>query len=125
MALELKATKHNYYSSESNYYVGGRENYGRNDYDSWEMFKEDWLFSDGTIDDDLNHLFRFDILESEENPGNFTLWLFFILQRKGIYRPVHINTITEADLPEIEEFLSKRWEYMKSQWEEFSKEVEV
>lgn len=123
MALELKVTRHNYYSSESNYYVGGCENYGRNDYDSWEMFKKDWLFPDGTIDDDLNHLFRFDILESEENPGNFTLWLFFILQRKGIYRPVHINTITEADLPEIEEFLSKRWEYMKSQWEEFSKEV--
>lgn len=122
MALELKSTNHNYYCSESNYYAGGHENFGRNDYDNWEAFKEEWLW-DGKIDDDLNHLFRFDILENEDTPGHFTLLLFFILQRKGIFRPVRIESITEQDLPEIEAFLKSRWEYMKRQWEEFSQEV--
>lgn len=122
MALTLKPTNHSYYCSESNYYVGGRENYGRNDYDSWETFKEDWLF-DGKLDDDYNHLFRFDIIGSEENPGNFSLHLYFILQRKGIFRPVFIAHITEKDMPEIEAFLRDRWAYMEHQWKEFSNDT--
>lgn len=122
MALELKATDHSYYCSDSNYYVGGRENYGRCDYDSWADFKEEWLNKDGSIDDDLNHLFRFDIIKSEEEPGKFYLWLFFVLQRKGIFRPVWIKNLNSEDIPEIEEFLKLRWEYMKEQWKEFSHE---
>lgn len=43
MALELKNTEHSYYCSDNNYYVGGAENHGRCDYDTWEDFKEDWL----------------------------------------------------------------------------------
>lgn len=115
--LKLQKTNHSYYCSESNYYVGGQDNYGRSDYDSWKAFKDDWLL-DGEIDDDYNHLFRFDILESEANPGNHSLHLFFILQRKGIFRPVFIGRITLEDMPEIESFLLGRWAYMKHQWEE-------
>lgn len=123
MALELKNTEHSYYCSDNNYYVGGAENFGRCDYDTWEDFKEEWLV-DGSLDDDYNHLFRFDILESEETPGRFELFLFFILQRKGIFRPVWIRSITKDNLAEIETFLSQRWQYLKSQWREFSGEVE-
>lgn len=123
--LELKNTEHSFYCSDSNYYVNGHQNYGRCDYDTWEDFKANWL-NERTldIDDDLNHLFRFDILEDEdgENTGTFRLFLFFILQRKGIFRPVVIHTITEDDLPEIEEFLRLRWQYLKSQWKEFSED---
>lgn len=122
MALELKATDHSYYCSESNYYVGGRENYGRCDYDSWDDFKQEWLDPGDLIDDDYNHVFRFDITKSEETPGRFDLWLFFILQRKGIYRPVWVKNITQGDIPEIKNFLEDRWEYMKNQWKEFSHE---
>mgnify|MGYP007117714128 CR=1 FL=1 len=43
MALELKNTEHSYYCSDNNYYVGGAENFGRCDYDTWEDFKEEWL----------------------------------------------------------------------------------
>lgn len=122
MALELKNTKHSYYCSESNYYVDGTRNYGLCEYDTWEDFKEEW-FVDGSLDDDLNHLFRFDILENDDVPGEFRLFLFFILQRKGIFRPVCIRNITKDNLSEIETFLSQRWPYLKSQWREFSEEV--
>lgn len=122
MSLELKETNHSYYCSESNYYVGGRENYGRCDYDSWADFKQEWLDPGDLIDDDYNHIFRFDITKSEETPGGFDLWLFFILQRKGIYRPVWVKNITQEDIPEIKNFLEDRWEYMKNQWKEFSHE---
>lgn len=121
MALELKSTNHSYYCSDTNYYVGGRENYGRNDFDTWASFKNEWICGD-ELDDDLNHLFRFDIYENTENPGNFCLYLFFLLQRKGIYRPVYIEHITSEDMPEIEAFLRDRWAYMQHQWKEFSNE---
>lgn len=120
MRISLKSTTHSYYCSETNYYVGGADNYGRCDYESWEAFKEEWFMNGQFMDDDLNHLFRFDIYEES---GNFQLFLYFILQRKGIFRPVIIEKITDNDLPEIEKFLAERWEYMKTQWEEFSTEV--
>ncbi len=123
MGLKLHKTYHSYYCSESNYYVGGDRNYGRCDYKTWKAFKKDWYGPGCIYDDDLNHVFRFDITENEDVPGTFGLWLFFVLQRKGIYRPVYIKTISEKDMPEIERFLSDRWKYLKSQWEEFSKEV--
>lgn len=121
--LEFKATKHSYYCSDSNYYVNGFQNFGRYEYADWHDFKVDWIGNDAMeLDDDYNHLFRFDIIESEDKPGEFELHLFFILQRKGIFRPVVIHRITKEDMPEIEAFLSQRWQYMKSQWYEFSKE---
>ena len=122
MTLELKNTKHSYYCSDKNYYASSSENFGRCDYGTWEEFKKEWLVN-GSLDDDLNHLFRFDVFESEETQGGFELFLFFILQRKGIFRPVRIHSITKDNLAEIETFLSHRWQYLKSQWREFSGEV--
>lgn len=122
--MKLQKTNHSYYCSNSNYYVGGHENFGRSDYETWNEFKEEWLSSDGSIDDDYNHLFRFDIEEDEDENeipnGKYSLSLYFILQRKGIFRPVFISSITEKDMPEIKDFLSKRWDYLKRQWIELS-----
>lgn len=50
--LKLKSTEHSYYCSDSNYYVNGYQNFGRADYDTWKNFKDEWMYSDGTIDDD-------------------------------------------------------------------------
>lgn len=120
--LDLVPTNHSYYCSDHNYYVNGDDNYGRCDYESWKEFKAEWVNTDGSLDDDLNHLFRFDIVKEDgiEKQG-FTLWLFFILQRKGIYTPVQINNITQDDMPEITAFLRARWSYLQKQWEEFNK----
>lgn len=126
--MELRPTDHRYYCSNSNYYVDGYQNFGRCDYDTWKDFIDEWCVSviNGKpieFDDDLNHLFRFDICERDEHSGEFSLHMFFILQRKGIFRPVIVRKITEADIPEIEKFLRSRWEYLKGQWSEFSDEV--
>jgi len=116
--LKFQETNHAYYCSDNNYYVDGKgsNNHGRCEYDTWEEFKEEWL--DPELDDDYNHVFRFDITKSYD--GQLELWLSFTLQRKGIYRPVWIKEIKETEMEEINEFLKKRWEYMTSQWEEFS-----
>jgi hypothetical protein len=128
--LELRETKHSYYCSPNNYYVGNfnGENHGRCEYDTWPEFKKEWLSEredESRLDDDYNHVFRFDILEKRDSEtdkpiGRYSLWLFFILQRKGIYRPVRVKEITKEDMAEIEQFLKDRWQYLKNQWIEFS-----
>lgn len=123
--MQLQATDHSYYCSESNYYVGNRcgENFGRCEYDTWEDFQEEWLASDGiSIDMDYNLCFRFDIKQKPKT-DEFELWLFFILQRKGIYRPVWIKHIEEKNMPDVERFLKMQWEYMQNQWKEIAENL--
>lgn len=124
--MKLQATEHSYYCSESNHYVGNQhgENFGRCEYDTWADFQEEWLDSDGvSIDMDYNLCFRYDIkqrrnLDTDEPIAEFELWLFFMLQRKGIYRPVWIKHIEEKDMPGIKGFLEKQWHYIQNQWNE-------
>jgi len=124
--MKLQATEHSYYCSESNHYVGNQhgENFGRCEYDTWADFQEEWLDSDGvSIDMDYNLCFRYDIkqrrnLDTDEPIDEFELWLFFMLQRKGIYRPVWIKHIEEKDMPGIKGFLEKQWNYIQYQWNE-------
>ena len=124
--MKLQATEHSYYCSESNHYVGNQhgENFWRCEYDTWADFQEEWLDSDGvSIDMDYNLCFRYDIkqrrnLDTDEPIDEFELWLFFMLQRKGIYRPVWIKHIEEKDMPGIKGFLEKQWNYIQYQWNE-------
>lgn len=132
--MELHATDHEYYCSDTNYYVGNRngENYGLCEYDSWQEFCENWMpwnKSDGTdpeIDWDYNLLFRFDINQKEDDEGNkldeYFLNLFFILQRKGIFRPVIVHSIKKEDMPYIEKTLKSAWNYLSDLWKEFHEE---
>lgn len=110
----LKETNHEYYCSDSNYYVGNRngENHGLVEYDSWSDF-----ISQHYHDMDLNFLIRYDI---KKNGDKYTLHLYFILQRKGIFAPVIIDKITEEDMDDIEDYLLCRWNYIKKMWEELS-----
>lgn len=120
--MQLQATDHSYYCNESNYYVGNRcgENFGRSEYNTWADFKEGWLYSDGVnINIDYNLCFRFDIKQNPEANG-YELWLFFMLQRKGIYRPVLIKHLEEKDMPNVEQFLKMQWEYIQNQWKEIA-----
>lgn len=102
------------------------------EFETWEEFFEEW----GSVDKDYNLLFRFDIenLEGEDDEGNdvvypdiFTGKFFFILQRKGLFFPVTVESLTEADLPAIEKYLSEKWEGMQELWAPFSgkKAVEI
>lgn len=121
MKLQLKTTDHNYYCQDSNYYVDGLENFGLAEYESWNDFQKSWF----TTDLDYNHCFRFDIknkYNSETDSkvlGEYSLHLYYILQRKGNFVPVYIKTITEDDMEEINSYLQDSWDYIKQQWEEF------
>lgn len=120
--MKLNVTNHPYYCSKSSYYVGGSDNFGRSEYDSWSDFKEEWLgIGDDSlgIDSDLNYCVRFDITQNEDS-GAKDLWLFFLLQRKGIFSPVQVRNIKDSDMPEIEKFLKRQWKYIKKMWKEFS-----
>ena len=126
--MNLQGTNHSYYCSENNFYIGNSkgENFGRSEYETWEEFRDEWLGEDGvSIDVDYNLCFRFDIIQkrdpdTDDLTDGFELWLFFILQRKGIYRPVLIENIYEKDMPYIEKFLKIQFEYMKNQWKEIA-----
>ena len=88
----------------------------------WGDFKEEWLgIGDDSlgIDSDLNYCVRFDITQNEDS-GAKDLWLFFLLQRKGIFSPVQVRNIKDSDMPEIEKFLKRQWKYIKKMWKEFS-----
>lgn len=124
MKIKLEKTNHSFYCNDSNYYVNGLNNFGLAEYDSWSEFKEDWLLDDLTIDHDYNHCFRFDIKEKydhetdSEISGEYSLHLYFMLQRKGNFVPVRINTIVEDEMNEVNIYLKQCWEYLKKQWVE-------
>jgi hypothetical protein len=121
--MELKETNHPYYCSINNFYVGNHnnENWGRGEFSDWKEFKSS-LYYNG--DKDLNLLFRFDICQKDDDNGNlidsFYIELFYILQRKGIFAPVFINSINKNNMDEIEFFLKERYEYLKGLWFEFN-----
>lgn len=72
-----------------------------------------------------NLLIRYDIYRQEDDLGNdlggFRLHLFFVLQEKGIYKPIVIENIVEEDMPAINRMLDKYWEVLKDSWKEISK----
>lgn len=122
--LKLEATEHSYYCSDTNYYVGNKygENFGLSEYETWEEFSEAW--DSENIDYDYSLLFRYDIKnkydekEDEEIEGEYYLELFFILQRKGIFKPVVILDLKEDDLSEVEKMLKDAKQHLFGLWEE-------
>ena len=119
--LELKSTSHSYYCHEANRH----DISAVREYETWEEFKSSY-FTGENYDDDYDHIFRFDIFDKAERAdegedcSGFTLALFCIQQRRGYYTPIIIETITLEDMPEISDFLQKRWQYLEGQWSEFS-----
>jgi len=128
--------EHPYYCSESEYHTGdhpeiGQVNFGRDDFESWADFFANWGFSDP----DMNLVFRWDWhtkaqrekdcgyddyteeekAEEGEIEGDL-LEVFFVLQRKGLFRPCHIK-VTAEDEPAVREWLATRSKTILSFWE--------
>lgn len=109
--------EHPYYCEETNYYDRGC----CHEHKSWREF------SDGFAPDmDLNLLFRFDWKEDDEAPfegdiyyRNGTLWLYFMMQRKGAYFSHQIE-VCRADEPKIIAWLEPRFRHMLTLWEPFT-----
>jgi hypothetical protein len=112
---------HPYYCSRSNFYAKGNDQpFVR--YRSWsEFLREEGDF----VDYDYNLLFRWDWLEGEgwelpefngdENYRNGLLMLFWMGQRKGLYRWSEVE-ICRADEPEVRRFLEPRLAHLLALW---------
>lgn len=121
--------QHDYYCSESNYF----SNDCKNHYPRWQDFIE----SEGDNDFDMNLLFRFDWeapreddepenpIEwiGDENYRDCRLWLFWMGQRKGLFRCTTVD-VCRADEPSVREWLQKRWKHMHKLWAPISGELE-
>lgn len=116
MDFKNLTVKHPYYCSDSNYYSNNASEY----YETWEDFFNDW----NDADVEYNHVFRFDIKENinddETGLGTYYAEVFVMLQRKGIFKPCYIKSVSETDKDTIIEFLSKHWEETKKLWKPFS-----
>ena len=112
--LSQLAVDHPYYCSDSNYY----SNDPTGKFATWADFYKDW----NDMDLDMNMLFRWDIKvckdeENEQIEPEYYMELFYMLQRKGIFKPIHIELIEEADADQIIAFLSVRYAHLQSMWE--------
>lgn len=116
--MKLKATKHRYFCNERNGNISDKdgENFGLYEFDSWGEYSNVLKKYPQCLD--MNHMFRFDILINKET-NEYELMMFYILQRKGVYRPVKVKKIEEKDMQEIEEHLRKHFKYLMNQWNEF------
>lgn len=105
--MELKETNHSYYCE---CYEGDCSE----EYENWQSFK-----NDGGLDVDLDYnlLFRFDIVEEENN--EYILQLHYAKQRHGqeLWHDI-IHNIQKEDMPEIEKYLKKVKKHLISHWKE-------
>ena len=119
---KLWEADHPYYCNEGNYYARGNDQPVAR-YRTWAEF----MAEEGDSDPDYNLLFRWDWREREdwghgtefngdENYRNGVLLLFWMGQRKGLYRWSEVE-VCRADEPAIREFLAARFEHLKSLWE--------
>lgn len=127
--MRLWEVEHDYYCNEGNYFAGSAEcsaNYKR-----WQ----DFIAEQGDGDLDMNLLFRWDWVaprkdgreteiewQGDENYRDSELKLFFMGQRKGLYRWVTVD-VCRADEAAIREWLSVRWQHMKKLWMPFGGEA--
>lgn len=108
--------EHPYYCNEGNYYAPGRDQPFQA-HESWKAFMED----EGDSDLDMNLVFRWDWRKADpagdkwENDTDVLL-IFFMGQRKGLYRWVQIE-VTNADEEAVKTWLSVRWNHLKTLWE--------
>lgn len=110
---------HPYYCNLGNYFSNDCGQRFR----SWAEFEE----SSEDEDLDLNLVFRWDWQTRTDDNGDAaphpddnyradSLEIFYIGQRKGIYRFVEVE-VCRADEPAVRAWLAKRYEHLKKLWE--------
>ena len=111
MDIKKFSVEHDYYCSGDNYY--SKEAQSR--WGTWVEFYEE--FKDADID--LNLCFRWDI-HKKDNGDGYSMEIFMIQQRKGIFHPHFIDSVYNHDLAAITEYLRKHWEKLQSIWKPIS-----
>lgn len=114
----LWEVQHSYYCNLGTYNVTDTGGY----FKTWTEFYND--FKDA--DKDYNLLFRWDWIEVDDNNNptynsddyyrNGKLYIFWIGQRKGLYR-YDIIEVCRKDEPEVIKFLHTHFEHLQKLWE--------
>lgn len=115
---KLYEVDHEYYCNDGNYF----DNKCLQEYKCWS----DYLAENRDAEDYYNLIFRWDWVANEDEDENViksddiyyresTLKLYYMGQRKGLFRIVHVQ-VCKADEPKVREFLEKKWEYLKTLW---------
>lgn len=110
MKIKDLAIEHDYRGSESNYYSRKCTYY----YETWEDFFEEM----GNVNIDYNLVYRWDIYKDEYQ--NYSMNLYIIGQRKGIYSAALIESVTDKDVRSIIEYINRSWQKLKQIWEPIS-----
>lgn len=100
------AIDHDYYSSGSNYY----SNEARVAFSHWPAFIDEF----GDADEDMNLCYRWDVYRDDHD--RFYMEISMMRQRKGIYTPIHIGSVTDEDVPSIIEYLGRHWAKLQRLW---------
>lgn len=113
--MHLWEAKHSYYCEEANYFARGPDQPG-NEYLSWADFFE----AEGDSDPDMNLLFRWDWREADPDETSWgnkeeTLMLYWMGQRKGLYRWTAVR-VSKDDEPAIRKWLTGRLEHLLELW---------
>jgi hypothetical protein len=107
MAQHLWEVDHDYYCNRSNFFSNECEQA----FDSWELFLE----AEGDAEFNSNLLFRWDW-----DPKAKTLTLFWMGQRKGLFRSTLIRGMHPDEEQSVREWLIKRWAHLHKLWSPIS-----
>lgn len=111
--LKDLAVDHPYYCSESNYY----SNEGSMGFSSMTAFLDEFE----TADVDMNLCFRWDIKKKTECYGDdagegYCAEVFLMLQRKGIFRPCSIASVSEDEAARFKLYALNHMETLQKIW---------
>ena len=98
---------------EHDYYCNG-QNYYSNEASASYKTVTDFLDALESVDVDLNLCFRWDIRERDDN--GYCAEVFLILQRKGLFRPISIEKISDDEVDRFVEYLKKHKAKLDSIW---------
>lgn len=103
---------HPYYCSDSNYY----SNEGAMRFETMTEFLDEFE----SADIDMNLCFRWDLrekLREDGQPsGQYEAEVFLILQRKGIFRPCSIASVTEQEAVRFKDYALMHMEVLQKMW---------
>lgn len=108
----LAMLEHPYYCSENNFYS----------LEPKERFStvSDFLDEFEEADVDMNLVFRWDIKSNiNDNSAKiegYYMEIFMILQRKGIFKPIFIESIKEDEVPRLLKYLERHKEVIDKFW---------
>lgn len=110
--LKELAIDHPYYCSDSNYY----SNEGSMEFSSMTAFLDEFE----TADVDMNLCFRWDIREKRDDDdvdtGEFQAEVFLMLQRKGIFLPCSIASVSEDEATRFKLYALNHMETLQKIW---------